>query len=343
MQFTKIKFLLVLFLLISYCVDAQLIQSTVLDFETKEPILGATVYFDGTTKGTITNEEGVFKIHKTPEITSNLIIRYLGYNKEVIDLTLIYDSGHIIYLKPKAETLEEVVITKDDWSREKKLHYFKREFLGVDLPANQCKIENAEDIKIRFNSVAQELTAYSEKPIIIRNKYLGYIIQYDLSDFTAKLAESLFNSTYYTKEVYYLGTSFFVGEKEKKRHHTARNHVYHGSRLHFMRSIKDNKIEENGFLIFHDKFQVQPKEFVKIFLEQGRTKISLKEAKISILYKREKQSFLITNREDRSFYIDDYGHHFPSENISFGGYLGQKRMSTMLPLNYKLVSENSLQ
>jgi len=343
MKLTRIKFLLFLLLLISNCVEAQLIQATVLDFETKEPILGATVYFDGTTKGTITNEEGIFRIQKSLEIKSNLIVRYLGYNNEVIDLALIYDNSYIVYLKPKAEALNEVLITKDNWSRKKKLHYFKREFLGKDLPANQCKIENVDDIKIRFNSVTQELTAYSEKPIIIKNKYLGYVIHYDLSDFTAKLAEGMFNGTYYAKEVYYLGTSFFIGDKEKRRHLKARKHVYNGSKLHFMRSIKDNQIEENGFLIFYDKLQVQSKEFIKRLVELNRIKISIKEDKISILYKRLKQSFLVINTKDKSFYIDSFGNYFPPENISFGGYLGQKRISTMLPLDYELVSINSLQ
>jgi len=75
----------------------------------------------------------------------------------------------------------------------------------------------------------------------------------------------------------------------------------------------------------------------------NRIKISIKEDKISILYKRLKQSFLVINTKDKSFYIDSFGNYFPPENISFGGYLGQKRISTMLPLDYELVSINSLQ
>ena len=337
------KLFLYLVVLFSYCAEAQLIESKILDIETKEPILGATVYFNGTTKGTITNKEGVFKIQKTTDINSNLIINCLGYYKETVDLTVISDNSYIIYLKPKVETLDALVITKDEWSRKKKLQYFKSEFLGKNTAAIQCKIANEEDIKIQFNAHTQELTAYSEKTIIIKNKYLGYVIHYDLSDFIIKLDKDLLFNSHYVKEVSYLGTSFFVKSKEKKKHLKARNNLYRGSILHFMRSIKDNQIEENDFLIYFDKFRVHAKDYIQIFTEKGKTKVLLKEAKITILFKEHKQSFLVSNTKDKSFYINDFGNYSPSENISFGGYLGQKRVSTMLPLDYKYTSTNSLQ
>lgn len=343
MRGSKTKLLCYLFFLICYCAEAQLIQSKLLDFETKEPILGATVYFDGTTNGTITNGTGVFKIRKKTGINSNLIISCLGYQKMIIDLDTITNDDHIIFLKPQIEALDDLVITKDNWSREKKLKYFKREFLGQMTPTDQCFIENEEDIKIRYNAETQELTAHSKQTIIIKNKTLGYTIKYDLSDFTIQLEENLFYKTHFVKEVYYLGTSFFISNKERKKHRKARNNVYNGSILHFMRSIKGNKIEENGFLIFYDKFQVKAQEYIQYSVEIDKIRVFLKEERISILYKRDKQSFLVTNTENHSFYINDFGNHFPSENISFGGYLGEKRIATMLPLDYKYSSTNTLQ
>lgn len=343
MKIVKVKLILHLLFLISYSVKAQKIESKIIDYETKEPILGATIYFDGTTNGTITNEEGDFKIQQTTRDNNKLIVNCLGYQKKIIDLSGISKVDRIIYLKSKIEILDAVIITKDKWSRKKKLAYFKKEFLGISLTSNQCEIENEEDIKIQFNAQTQQLTAYSNKTIIIKNKHLGYVIHYDLSDFTIQLEKDLYFNSHYTKEVYYLGTSFFIAKKEKKKYRIAREKAYNGSKLHFMRSIKNNAIEENDFLIFYDRYRVHAKDYIKITTENGKTKVIIKEDKITILYKNHRQSFLVSNTDEKSFYINNFGNYFPSENISFGGDLGYKRMSTTLPLDYKQESENSSQ
>ena len=52
----------------------------------KERLVGATILWQGTTKGVFTNEEGYFKIPRIKE-TNQLVISYVGYTADTIDIT----------------------------------------------------------------------------------------------------------------------------------------------------------------------------------------------------------------------------------------------------------------
>ena len=79
----KLKISLITFLLPVFCV-AQILRGKVLDSKTKKPIETASIYFDNTTIGTTTDENGSFSITYNDAVQSTLVISYLGYEKVFI-------------------------------------------------------------------------------------------------------------------------------------------------------------------------------------------------------------------------------------------------------------------
>ncbi len=74
----------------------------------KEPLIAATVIWNETGEGTITNDKGEFSLKKN-EKTRTLIVSYLGY----ADDTITVDSQNYleITLRPDAQQLEDIVVS----------------------------------------------------------------------------------------------------------------------------------------------------------------------------------------------------------------------------------------
>lgn len=98
--------------------------------ENDEPVIGASIQIIGTTTGTITDYDGVFRISASTGDT--LQISFIGYAREQIVLQNL-NQLHI-QLSPDVEELEEVVITAFALRREKKtLGYAVQDMKGSEL------------------------------------------------------------------------------------------------------------------------------------------------------------------------------------------------------------------
>lgn len=344
------KFKIILFLFFSFLLAnigiSQNIKGLVLDSKTKVPVAGASVYFDNTTLGQMTNFDGEFSFFLENEINAPLVISFVGY-KSVIVSEFSTDSKITIYLEEDISVLDEVLISSNKiWSRAYKLKAFKKQFLGFSKFSESCEILNEDDIILRFDEKAKQLTAFSKQPIIVLNKALDYEIIYDLKAFeinyissnkiTRKVQDNADNK-YRVHDVYYSGTSFFkpvVSDKHKKALKN-RKKAYKGSVLHFMRSVAEESLTKNKFRIFRGAYQVLPEQFIKVFKKDKATKVSIKK-RLSILYKKEQSSIKSTINE---FGIDLYGNHSPIQHVLFGGAMGNQRMGDALPLDYGITSK----
>lgn len=87
------------------------ISGTVTD-ENKEEVIGATVFLEGTSIGTYSNEEGVYKLEKLAAGTYTVIFRYIGYEtkKEVVELGDNDQKTLDIQLGADALLLDEVIM-----------------------------------------------------------------------------------------------------------------------------------------------------------------------------------------------------------------------------------------
>lgn len=87
-----------------------IIKGEVRDSLGESPVLFANVIVKGTTEGTVTTETGLFELH-TSKSNPVLVISSLGYVTKEISYSDIKNS--IIFLKPKTNQLQEVVISGD--------------------------------------------------------------------------------------------------------------------------------------------------------------------------------------------------------------------------------------
>lgn len=308
------------------------VEGTVFDFSTKLPLEGVSVFYDGTSIGTITNQKGKFTLVSDKQISALLVISYIGYKTQMFSKPS-NDLG-LVYLIENAVQLDEVVMEPDTWSRERKLNIFRQEFLGTTIPALQCKIKNEKDIRLYYNKAKNTLFAYAEVPIQIQNNYLGYKIEYNLMDFEVNFGNFIGNDKKpgYT---YTAGTLFFSElntKKVKKKCLENRAKTYLGSTLHFMRALANKRLDEEKFQIFKDKFQIHPYTEFDIHVNGQLSEVNQKTKLLSILYDGREQSSIEVHVD--TFYIDYYGNHSPSKDIFFGGVQGGQRVGNLLPLDY---------
>lgn len=103
-----IYFSVVFNIISSFAFSQLVIKGKVIDDQTKEPLIGANVVVPGTTKGTITNANGIFEFIVS-EPLEQIEISFVGYEKRIINLS---DNQAIaIALTPSVNNLQQVVVT----------------------------------------------------------------------------------------------------------------------------------------------------------------------------------------------------------------------------------------
>lgn len=295
--------------------------------------MGASVYFDGTSTGVSTTDKGFFRISLEDGTTSPLVVSSLGYETIYIpNSSQRTGQALLIYLNESEESLGEVFLETDPWSRKKKLDIFRKEFLGRSASASKCRIRNEEVLRLTYIPSKDILVASATEPLLIVNRHLGYEVTYDLGDFRVEFSTGSLDIRF-THKIYYEGTSFFKELKENPPSRFLRNRekAYRGSTLQFMRSLSGKKLEENNFRIFKKSFEVPPYTPFIISIENGLTKVELKEESINILHREIDQSSM---QAFGSFFIDNLGNHTPPRNVLFSGTISHQRIAETLPLNY---------
>ena len=252
MIISKFKILLIFFLIISSSYFAQnqalfTITGKVLDKTTAQPIPYVNIYLDATTLGTSTNNSGNYKIDGIPKGKYKIITSAIGYEKQSNNIFLVDSSIININFKllPKVYKLNEVNVTAEkDYEWADNFRLFKREFLGTSDFADECKIINPEVIIFKTTKNAK-LNVTATEPIQIVNYALGYKVFFEIKDFI--LSQN--------REFNYFGNIRFVQLKsndkdQKKKWAENRKVNYKGSFKHFLKALRDNKLEDNGFQIY---------------------------------------------------------------------------------------------
>jgi hypothetical protein len=239
------RILLTLFcLLLLHAAPAQkLLRGVVLDEEKNNPLPKASVFLNNTSVGTTANEEGKFELY-IPAGRYDLIVSSIGYSthNQSVNATDIADFI-TIKMKVKAPELEAVIIEpfeKDGWQKWGK--WFTENFIGTSEYGRDTRIVNPEVLKFRNSKKNNELTVIAIAPLTIENKALGYRLTYQLENFTY---------SFKTRYLLYAGYPFFENingsDRKKRGWEKAREEVYYGSMLQFMRAVYRNRIKEEGF------------------------------------------------------------------------------------------------
>ncbi|WP_299121803.1 carboxypeptidase-like regulatory domain-containing protein [uncultured Winogradskyella sp.] len=333
----KHKYFLIVFVFPFFCF-AQTFNGRVIDKVTQEPIETVSVYFDNTTIGTTTDENGEFSITYTDAVQSTLVISYLGYEKVLIS-DYRFRNNVTIELVEADNALDEVYIEYDDGlTRRQKLRLFRKEFLGTSKFGKSCKILNEDDLILRYDKGNKSLYASAKAPVRVENKALQYEIAFDIIDFEVEFRYvEIKTSTFTVNTVAFLGTSFYKDLKGSEKKKTIKNReiAYEFSIQRFMRSLYNKNLRDEGYWIYYDKLRVEEWSYFTIedITDSDLKKVKLKD-KVTILYNKELQSELQIEVDE--FFVDVYGNYTPIEGVYFSGIMGSQRVGDSLPLDYGL-------
>ncbi|WP_395066256.1 carboxypeptidase-like regulatory domain-containing protein [Flavobacterium sp.] len=333
------KILLFSFLFISSISFAQIVKGKVVD-QNNQPLPGSNIYFDGTTIATIADENGNFSLNYGSKLNSILAVSFIGYQTQFIKS--FDDKDLTIVLKEAANTLNEVVIRKDRFSRKQKLQLFREQFLGQTKTGKKAVIENEDDLYFDYDEKTFTIKGYSDKPLIVNNSLLGYKISYELVDFEVCFFKISISSSDVVKS-YYAGLTRFEETNSNAKILNQREKCYQGSQLHFFRNLVANIWNKENFLLFKGSYQDNPNDYFtisdfndskKVVVTKQKKELSLKKfvAEFNLLFNKKQQSKIIFETE--TFYVDKFGNNSNLENIFFSGYMAQQKVGDMLPMNY---------
>ncbi|NCI51002.1 carboxypeptidase-like regulatory domain-containing protein [Sediminibacterium roseum] len=298
----------------------------------KTPVAAANIYLSNTSKGTVSDENGVFVLRNFPEGKYELIISCVGFElfRTLIGSDQSLDNV-VVYLKPKTEELKEVVVANDPydpygWSRYG--HFFMDNFIGTESFASECTLVNKEALRFRYSPRTDLVKITAKEDLVIENNALGYILKYTLVNFEYSLS---------TKQFIYRGYPFFTemqstDKRLEKKWKENRDKVYKGSLLHFMRSTYRDKIAEEQFEVREiAKISKMEKQRVReMFDRQSKKKLSNSgyiHANESLLFIEEKDTARIINK-DTLAYFQSVMKQIRQEEILIDIKLGAKNIAS---------------
>ena len=135
----KPRFFLHLFLFFTTFLFAQnsgSLSGRVIDNQSLLPLVGATVYLEGTSNGVITDEDGYFLLEDIIPQTYNLIASYLGYQSQTRFNIIVKSVGTadvLFKLEEDTQLLEEVVVAKSPFRTTKETPLSTQSLSAVEI------------------------------------------------------------------------------------------------------------------------------------------------------------------------------------------------------------------
>jgi hypothetical protein len=304
--------------------EAQLIKGRVMDFETDQGVPHASIYFNNSLNGTTSDLDGHFKLDISQNLGQEIVVSCVGYSSETL---LDYSEGKffLIYLNPRSVLLPELLVESKDGTRKKKLKSFLKEFLGTTSNAKKCKILNLEYLQLVFHHSTNTLEAFADRPLIIENRALGYRITYFLKEFRHDGKRTYFEGNYVFEE------DSSLSQKDRIKIERKRMRVYSGSRMHFMRALWNNQLEESDFIVKKRK-NGESRSYHELVEQQFHGKKYLSAASPLIIYYLDESSYIAFKQKDEVLFTES-GYLDP-EGLIWEGSMAFQRMADALPFEY---------
>ena len=329
------KKLILIFIFLNFYILAynQVIKGTVLESKTNIPVI-ATIYFNGTFAGTLSDQNGDFELDISKNTSLPLTISSIGYYSVTL-ADFSTDKPLIVYMTPKVYEVKEVVISSGSLVKRRRanLNLFKNVFLGTTSNARNCEITNENDITFNYESDQDTLKAYASKPILITNRALGYKITYYLDRFEYNKKD---------RSIIFAGNLIFNEDLATKEPHNEvserrRKEAYFGSRMHFFRALWADDLESAGFSVKNSaKKYLMYKDIVEDShtdsLNSHRKFLKYIES-LSIFYNT-RSSKIVFLKKDKVYFDKDGNFDQAGMYISWEGEMMDQRVGDMLPYTY---------
>ncbi len=189
------RFLTLLFLL-PLCLGAQervTVKGYVRDATNGETLIGATVFLDGTNKGTATNEYGFYSLTVDPG-SYTLVAGYLGFEDQRRTVELLGSQTIDFELSEQGSLLEEIVVVAEEEDRNVSAVQMSVERLDMGtiqklpsllgevdvlrsiqlLPGVTSVGEGAAGFNVRGGSIDQNLVILDEAPVFNSSHLFGF-------------------------------------------------------------------------------------------------------------------------------------------------------------------------
>ena len=352
-------------IIITHSVFAQstfIVSGKIIDADSKLPMTLASVFAENTTIGTATDAAGNFKLY-LPHGGYNLVVTYTGYNTEIKRISTAGDNDNniVIEIKQQQKDMADVVVkasyeVKDGWEKYGK--FFLDHFIGKTANSSQCILKNSDALQFFFYKRKNLLKVLATAPLEIENLALGYTVKYTLDSFVHE---------YNTDISLYSGYPFFEEMESSQmdqlvKWNAARKLAYQGSILHFMRSLYQKKLQEEGFEIqFIIKKGNKEKAFpLKDFysalnyrLDDSSNRVDMlpNQKEVAVIFKNEEPSklYLDSNQDasskfqlsvltflpNESLNIEQNGYYYEQNDITITGYWAWEKAGDMLPYDFK--------
>jgi len=359
------KHILYLFTMLIVCQQV-LSQSTyytvtgkVIDKTTHNPLAGASVFAQNTTFGIASDAEGNFKL-KIPNGGYELIVTFTGYETENLRISQASaEQNLVIELRKRERSLEEVSVVasnevKDGW--QKYGTFFTENFIGNTAFAQQTTIKNPQDLKFYYSKKRNRLKVMSGEPLVVTNDALGYIIKFAIDSFTHE---------YNTGVNQFIGYPLFEemqgSEAQQLVWKQNRKKAYEGSQLHFMRSLYNKRLAEEGFEVqflvkYNNEESTLPLKNVYGALnyvkDDSTNTVEFKpnQPELAIIYMNAKpeqryydydpkaktnyQVSTLTLATGESIIIEQNGYYYDQADLTTNGYQAFKKVGDLVPYDY---------
>ena len=275
-EFKTVRLLAILLCFSSFIYGQNKLKGLVLDEKSKAPVSFATVYINGTTKGTVTDENGNFTIANvsTPCL---LVVSCVGYEPQTETIDKVKAEPLTLLLYAKVSQLSEVVVMGKS-HLDKYLTEFKNRFLGTDRWGKKAILRNDSDLIFsQYTDTTKKgspdkqdtqlnddksVGSYSVKakvPLIVDLPLLGYTVYIHLVSFT-------YLRTNYRWDCVYKGYYYYIPYEKSNKHNLRkyeknREEVYNNSSMHFLRSMYNNDLKQNGYLTIRSALNDSTKRF----------------------------------------------------------------------------------
>ena len=331
----------------------------VIDAESGRPLPDAHVFLAETTVGGVTTADGRYQLARVPSGAHTIYVSMLGYTPATVDTLLRSGLTYEIDFRLQPTVVEgpPVTVTAErDPAWHRRLAKFERQFVGESPVAEQCEIANPEVLFFDARWWGK-LTAQAREPLVITNPALGYEVTYFLEEFESAG-----------------GTIRFDGEPlfeplpapdsaTAKRWRAARRAAYEGSFRHFMQSLLDDQLEEEGFYV-HIRYDLSgglnsgtrfgfdrervlhpgptPEEtvfdfdgYIEVLYERERADPEfLRWHYGSAWHSRDEQRSLI-KLTDGPTRIDEHGEIIDPYGVTVYGYFAYERIGDLVPKEYR--------
>jgi len=328
----------------------------VIDSAGRQPLVGASVFCPNTTHGTVSNNEGLFFL-RLPAGGYDLVISYTGYEKKIIRISNNQPNTDTlrIELSKEDKSLTEVAVVAtnevaDGWSKYGK--FFLNNFIGTTPNAAQCQLKNPEALHFFYSKKRNRLKVMSKEELLVMNYALGYAIRYQLDSFSYDYTSNVSQFTGYP-----LFSEIDTSAQVKEQWFKNRAKTYLGSRLHFMRTLYDSLVNEEGFVV--EKLGDDPNGIKGTVISNlydsslyladsgnvdinwnGRYRISYRLVRPEKKYLEELKLPLNSNAQvsllsiSDGFVIEENGYFYEQSDVVNSGYWAWKKLAELLPHDY---------